>query len=369
MPSVSAFQKWTLAAALLASLAGCSRATPAPEDPPVPVRAQPVAFQGETRRLSYAGTVAPRRETTVAFRVGGKIIDRPIEVGSRVEPGGILARLDPEDLHLSAQAARAQLAGAEADVAQTRANLERYQRLNGSEVFTRATYDQRLAASTMAEARLDQVRNQLRLAENQLAYATVTADAAGVVTAVMAEAGQVVAPGQGVLKLARTDELEVVVAVPEHRLPDLHQTAGQTAGGTTVSLWAEPDRRYPARLREVSPGADPVTRTYTAKFTLIAPPSSVQLGMSATLHLEWGGERPVAALPLTALFQSGTVPALWVVDPAEGTLALRPVTVAGYRQDAVLIAGGVPEGTLVVTAGVHKLDAGRRVRLAAAPRP
>lgn len=365
MPSVSPFQKWTLAVVLLAALAGCSRATPAPEEPPVPVRAQPVAFQDEARRLSYAGTVAPRRETTVAFRVGGKIVDRPIEVGSRVEPGGVLARLDPEDLHLSAQAARAQLAGAEADVAQTRANLERYQRLNGSEVFTRAIYDQRLAASTMAEARLNQARNQVRLAENQLAYATVTADAAGVVTAVMAEAGQVVAPGQGVLKLARTDELEVVVAIPEHRLPELNQTAG----GTTVSLWAEPDRRYPARLREVSPGADPVTRTYTAKFTLIAPPASVQLGMSATLHLEWGGARPVAALPLTALFQSGTTPALWEVDPAEGTLALRPVTVAGYRQDAVLIAEGVSEGALVVTAGVHKLDAGRRVRLAGAPRP
>jgi RND family efflux transporter MFP subunit len=181
---------------------------------------------------------------------------------------------------------------------------------------------------------------------------------AGVVTAVLQEPGQVVAAGQGVVRVAATGALEVMVDLPEHRLAEVVR-----ADRVRWTLWADPDTPRPARLRELSPAADVQTRTFRARFALDEVPPYAQLGMTATLTVERAGEGPVAALPATAISQQGTGPAVWTVDPAAGSVRLVPVEVAGWRGDAVLIRGGVAEGASVVTAGVHKLDASRRVRV------
>ncbi|HYD99043.1 MAG TPA: efflux RND transporter periplasmic adaptor subunit [Alphaproteobacteria bacterium] len=350
---------------LLAALTACNEAQTKTEDPPRPVKAQPVVYEAGGESLVFAGTVAPRHEATMAFQVAGKVTARPVDLGAVVAPGTVLARLDPDDYQLGIRSAQAQVQAAEADLARTAADFDRYQRLQGSQVFVKATYDQRRAAADLARANLDRARSQLKIAENQLGYTTLKADAKGVVTAVLAEAGQVLAAGQPVARIARTDELEVAVAIPENRL-----AAVQAAGEATFTLWSQPDApRHRAVLREVSPSADPVTSTYNARFAFAEPLAAAQIGMTATLTVAKPAGQPVARLPLTAVFQQDGKPALWTVEPQTGVLTLRPVTVAGYLQDSVLIGGGVEAGQVVVTAGVHKLDSQQRVRILAEAAP
>jgi RND family efflux transporter MFP subunit len=285
---------------------------------------------------------------------------RPVDVGTRVEADTVVARLDPVDLDLSLRSAREAVAAAEATVRQARADLDRYEQLRASTVFNAAVFDQRLAAARSAEARLNQMRSDLALAENRVRYAVLTAGAAGVVTAVLQEPGQVVTAGQGVVRIAATGSMEVMVDLPEHRLAEVVR-----ADRVRWTLWADPDTSRMARLRELSPAADVQTRTFRARFALDDVPGFVQIGMTATLTVEKAGEGPVAALPSAAIFQQGTDPAVWTVEPGTGTLRLVPVEIAGWRGETVLLRGGPPDGATVVTAGVHKLDPSRRVRLLA----
>ncbi|WP_178133736.1 efflux RND transporter periplasmic adaptor subunit [Vineibacter terrae] len=327
---------------------------------PRPARVQAVAFRTETRRMTLAGVVTPRIETNLGFRVAGKIVAREVDVGARVSTGQVLARLDPNDLGLARDNAAAALVAAEAEDARARADLERYAGLRGSAAFVAQTYDQRLSTANAAKARLDQARAQLATAENNLGYAALVADAAGVVTGLSMEVGQVVSAGQQVARLARTEELEILVNIPEQRLGFVSE-----ATDVAFELWAQPGASFKARLRELAPAADPATRTYAARFALLERPPVTALGMTATLALERRSDERVAELPITAIFQQGAAPAVWVVDPATGAVALRPVTILRWRDDTALIAAGVSDGELVVTAGVHKLDAGQRVT----PRP
>jgi RND family efflux transporter MFP subunit len=348
-----------------AALTGCVETAESKQEEPIrPVRAEAVRYEPAVQPLVLAGTITPRQETSLAFRVAGKIIARPVDVGTRVHPGTVIAQLDGEDYRLQLRAVQWQIEAAEADLTKARADLARYEGIKSSPAFNAATYDQRRMAADTAGARLAQLRNQMKLAGNQVDYAVLRADDDGVVTAVSAQPGQTVAAGQVVVQVARLGEKEITVAVPEQRVAQI--TAG---GAMEVSVWALPDQRYRATLRELSPFADPAVRTYAARFTIPDADDAVRLGMTASLRVAPAANTPVAALPLTAVFQQGQAPALWVVDPATGRLALKPVEVAAYRADAVLIAAGVDEGDMVVTAGVHKLDATQRVRLLGAPRP
>ncbi len=165
------------------------------------------------------------------------------------------------------------------------------------------------------------------------------------------------AQGQGVMRVARTDELEIVVGVPEHRLKVIRENPA-----ATFELWSDPGRRHAARLRELSPSADPVTRTYAARFSVIDPPEFIGLGMTATLGFERPDAKPVAEVPLSAIFQRGTQPAVWVVNRDTGTVELRPVAIARWRDDTAAILSGVKDGELIATAGVHKLETGQKVK-------
>ncbi len=359
------FRTVIIAGPIALALTGCiETAADTPVQEPIrPVRAETIRYQIPPQALTLAGTVATRQETALAFRVAGKVVSRGVDVGQRVVAGQIIAELDAEDYRLQLRSVQSQVLAAEADLAKARSDLMRYEGIKQSPAFNAATYDQRRMSADMASARLSQLRNQLQLAQNQLGYAALRAEVAGVVTQAPVEAGQTVAAGQTIVKVARTADKEVVVAVPEQRIPDL-----RAAGTVSVSLWAVPDKRYEAKLRELSPTADPALRTFTARFAIENADDAVQLGMTATLQLAAGSPQPVAALPLSALFQKDGGPALWVVDPQTGVLTLKPVVVAAYHESAVLIASGVEAGEMVVTAGVHKLDEALRVRILGAAR-
>ena len=201
----------------------------------------------------------------------------------------------------------------------------------------------------------------MTLASNALSYAVLTADADGIVTAVSAEPGQVVAAGQPAVRVARTAEKEALVAIPEAKIQDVR------SGRPLLTLWAHPGRVWDVQLREVSPSADPATRTFAARYTIQSDKAGVDIGMTGTVAVAAASSRKIARLPLGALFNAGDGPAVWVVDRDAGTLSRRGVAVAGYDAASVLIADGLRDGEWVVAMGVHKLDAGQRVRVVAAP--
>jgi multidrug efflux pump subunit AcrA (membrane-fusion protein) len=288
-------------------------AAAAPESVVRPARVATINFRSHMHSLMLAGIVAPRIETTLGFRVAGKVIAREVDVGAIVQPGQLIARIDPTDYRLAVDNARAALASAEADYARAKADFERYQMLRGSASFMTQTLE--------------------------------------------AEVGQVLAQGQGMVKLARSDELEILVGVPEHRLKTVRD-----ASKVTFELWSDTGRKYAAKLRELSPSADPMTRTYPARFTVVDQPSFIGIGMTASLILARPDPELLAEVPLSAIFQQGKEPAVWVVDKATSTVSLRPVTISRWRDETALIASGVQTGDVVAAAGVHKLEPGQKIR-------
>lgn len=338
-------------------LAACGKEQEPPPEPRL-VSVVPVSFATTDGDVAYSGEVRARYETNLGFRVPGKIVSRDVEVGSVVRPGQTLARLDPEDQELNAQGARSQLEAAKSDFDQNKADLERYADLLQKRFISQAEYDRRLNAFNVAKARLDQAQAQLAVTENQAAYTTLVADNAGVVTAILAEVGQVVAAGQTVIQLARTGEKEIVIAVPENRLSEI---AG--ARDIAITLWADSGKTYRGRVREVSPAADPVTRTYAARITVVDADAAMRLGMTANVYLRGLSRAAVARLPATALFQDNGKAAVWLVDAASSQVKLVPVEIGEFIEDQVTILSGLKEGDRVVRAGVHKLFAGEKVRI------
>jgi RND family efflux transporter MFP subunit len=342
---------------LLPLLAACGdQATSATSKPERPVQVSHVAFQSEDAGREFVGVVRARYETDLGFRIAGKITARIVNVGDRVRAGDVIARLDPQDPQLQVESAQAELYAALSNLAQTASDELRFASLKSRGYATVADYERKKAAKDEAEGRLERAQRTLDLARNQLAYAELKAEADGVITATLAEPGQVVAIGQAVARLAHRGEMEAVVALPETWLGEAR------ASQATVRLWAGPERRFTARLRELSPQADPLTRTYAARFTIENPDDAVALGMTATVTLTHAADASVAKLPLSAILNRGTGPSVYVVDKSGG-LELRPVTVASFTADVALVTTGVNDGERVVTLGVQKLDAGQKVRV------
>jgi multidrug efflux system membrane fusion protein len=327
-----------------------------PEIPVRSVRVQEVRGNGAVAESSYTGVVRARYESDLAFRVGGKVVSRHVELGERVRAGQPLFRLDMEDYELALKAAEADLAAAEAEVEYVTAEDARRQRLGDRRVIPAAEVEKGRADRDMAVGRRDRAVKALALARNRLSYCTLAADADGVVTELPGEAGLVVVEGQPVARLARDGGLEAVVSLPENRV-DVARTAL-----ARVTLWSAPDVSLPAVLREVSPSADPLTRTYQARFALSGAGPGVELGMTATVYLTPADSTPGFVLPLSSLLRQSDRPAVWVVGREAGRPTLTPVEVREYRQESVVIAAGVKPGDLVVTAGVQKIDPGVVVR-------
>ncbi|HET9736147.1 MAG TPA: efflux RND transporter periplasmic adaptor subunit [Burkholderiales bacterium] len=345
-------------AVALALLAACGKEPETRPEEIRPVRVMKIGGAGDTaaRRIEYPGEVRPRYETRLAFRVGGKIVARHVEVGARVRPGQVLAELDAEDLMQAAASARAQVASVEAERDLAAADLKRYTDLRQKNFISQAEFDRRASAVTTADARLQAVRAQYRQAANQTAYTTLAADTAGVITALEAEAGQVVAPGQTVARLARPGEKEIAIAVPESQHEHIER-----ATGITVSLNAFPGKAWKGRLRELSPVADPVTRTYAARITMLEAKDDVELGMSARVIVTGGEAQAGRELPIAALYARGETPQVWLVN-ADHTVRLAPVTTRGMTAERVLVDSGLAPGDVVVIAGAQLLRPGQRVR-------
>jgi RND family efflux transporter MFP subunit len=342
--------------AFLPLLAACGdHAASATAKPERPVQVQRVAFENENATREFVGVVRARYETDLGFRVAGKIVSRVVNVGDRVQIGDVVARLDPQDLKLQFESAEAEFAAATSSLQQAASDLERYTTLKTGGWASIADFDRKKAAKDEAEGRLERAKRSLDLAHNQLDYSDLRADADGVITATLAEPGQVVAIGQPVVRLAHRGVKEAVVALPETWLTEAQNSKA------TVQLWSGPGRNFTARLRELSPQADAATRTYAARFTIDNPDDSVALGMTVTVTLSHSANVSVAKVPLGAILNRGTGPSVYVVDTS-GALELRPVKVAAFTEDTALVTSGVSNGDRIVRLGVQKLDAGERVR-------
>jgi RND family efflux transporter MFP subunit len=346
-----------LSLALVAvALGGCDETVAQKAAPTRPVLVATVHYEAESPERSFVGTIRPRIETDMGFRVPGKVAKRLVEVGQTVDVGQPLATLDEVDLKLQAEQAEAELRAATGVLAQAAAAETRAKELRAKGWATDAQLDQAKAAADEARSRLNRAQRSVELTNNSLSYATLLADTRGVVTATLIDAGQVVAAGQTAVRVARFAEKEAVVAIPETLV------ARAKEGVATVSLWSEPNKKYAAKLREIAPAADPATRTYLAKFSLPGAGDSVSLGMTATLTLCDPATTRVARLPLSALFSEGGDPSLYTVDD-KGDVTLKPVAVKSYDSDNVVITGGVDEGAKVVVLGVQKLDPAQKVRV------
>jgi len=342
--------------ALAPALAACNDAATSATAPPArPVQVQRVTFAPADESREFAGVVRARYETDLGFRVAGKIVARLVNVGDRVRAGDVVARLDPRDLQLQVESADAELTAATSNLAQAAADELRYQNLRTRGYAAVADYERKKAAKDEAEGRMERAQRALDLAHNQLAYTDLKADADGVITATLAEAGQVVAIGQAVARLAHRGEMEAVVALPETRLSEARQS------DASVRLWSDPNRRFSARLRELSPQADAATRTYAARFTIENPDDTVALGMTATVVLSRPADTMIAKVPLAAILNRGTGPTVFRVDD-RGMLERRTVTVSSFNEVAALITSGIEDGDEIVTLGVQMLEAGQKVR-------
>jgi RND family efflux transporter MFP subunit len=347
---------------LLILLPACGdKVVPLPQPPRVVLLHQ-VHLGAGANQAVYSGEVRPRHEAALGFRVGGKLIERRVDVGDRVAAGQVLARLDVADLAQAQQGVEAQLAAAQADLGLARAEAERYRSLFAQKFISQSALDVKEVALKGAEEKWRAATAQRAIARNQTGYAQLASDQAGVVSGVLAEVGQVLAAGQAVVKVARTDEKEVLIALPENRVAEL-----AAAGDVVVTLWAAPDKRYRGRVREVSPQADPLTRTYAARVAILDADAGVRLGMTARVDLGAGGKtgKPGTAtmIPAGSVFQQGKRAAVWVIGD-DSRVHLRPVDVTAWRDDGVAISSGLAEGERIVAAGAHKLAEGEAVRLA-----
>lgn len=346
----------------LASLTACSKPAP-PEEPIRAVKVLTVGVNNFSSGYEFAGEVKAQVESRLSFRVGGKIIKRQAELGQRVAVGQVLAQLDPQDYKLAADAARAQLQVAATNRDLAAADFKRYAALKEQNFISGAELERRDSVLKAAQAQVDQARSQLAVQGNQTTYAVLKADVAGVVTAIEAEPGQVVAAGTPVVRIAADGPRDVVFAVPEDKVASIKQGMAVKVRG-----WAQDAQAalLPAEVREVSASADPATRTYQVKLALSGTATPPPLGATVYVLPEGlGGVQgmPVIKLPTSALRQDGQASAVWLLDKASMTIKSQTVQIATADGNDAVIAAGLQPGMLVVSSGVHVLSPGQKVTI------
>jgi membrane fusion protein, multidrug efflux system len=341
--------------------AGCGGSTEPPHEEVRPVRSTVVGMRPGSVGATYSGEVLARYESKLGFQTSGKVVARLVEVGSHVKRGQPLMQLDPAQEILHASAAEAEVDAARSRVAQNRVDLQRTEQLMERQFASQAELDQQRLALTQAESQLRSALAQQQIKLNQRGYTTLVADRDGVVTALGAEAGQVVSPGQAVATVAADGEREVLVSIPESRVDELRH-----AHALQVSVWALQGRTYTGRLRELAPDTDSVTRTYSARIAVPDADAALMLGMTASVFAPDVDGTSAIRVPLTALLHQGGKPQVWIVDGASSKVTARPVTLGSAQGDSVVVTQGLSSGETVVTAGVHMLHAGQKVKTAGA---
>jgi membrane fusion protein, multidrug efflux system len=322
-----------------------------------PVRTTVVGTGQYGDNVTYTGEIRARHESDLGFQVAGKLIARPAEVGATVTAGALLAQLDPTDEKVALDSAQSVITAAQAELARATSEEASYRNLLERGLTTRTTYIAQQTATKTAESRVQQATADLDLRRRQLNYTTLHADRAGVITRVSADVGAVLAEGQAVVTFAEPSELDVVFDVADTQV-DLIRNVKEV----TVALLSARDEHLVAEVREIAPSADPVTRTYRVKCTLPRQPPGWRLGLNAVVTLADGHTAQGIRIPSTALYEKDRASAVWIVK-VDQTTELRPIVVARYDTDSVEVASGLRGGERIVTAGVHKLLAGQKVRL------
>jgi RND family efflux transporter MFP subunit len=354
-PLVRSAAGLALCAALL--LAACQRAVEAPAPEIRPVRVTTIAMRDAAGKVQLTGTVQAQTEVDESFRVDGRLIERTVNVGDTVKAGQLLARLDPQNEESGLQAARAQLVAARAQLVEARNNFVRMRDLVAEDAVSRSTFDQAQALQTTAESQVEAVQSNVRLAENRLSYTRLFATAAGVVTAVGPDPGEVVSAGRMVVQVAREGARDAVFGVSAQikdmapKNPDI-----------TIALTADPTVTAAGRVREVAPRADPITGTFEVRVKLLNPPAALRLGSTVTASMRTPAATGID-IPASALVRADGKAAVWVVDPKAFTVSMRTVEVRAQDTERIQVGDGLKPGDVVVTAGVHALRPGQKVRL------
>jgi len=342
--------------ALAALAAGCSRPLEVAHEEVRPVRSMVVGTRTGSVGATWSGEIQARYESRLGFQASGRIVARLVEVGSAVRRGQPLMRLDPAQETLHVVAAGADVDAAQSRVAQNRIDLQRTEALLARNFASPAEVEQQRLALAQSESQLKSALAQQQIKLNQRGYTTLSADRDGVVTALHAEAGQVVSPGQAVVTLAADGEREVVVSIAESRVDELKR-----AKALQVSVWAQPGKRYAGTLRELAPDTDSVTRTYSARITVRQPDAALRLGMTASVSAADVEGASALRLPLSAIYNQDGQPLVWVIDGRTAQVTTRVVKLGAVHDDQVVVAAGLVAGETVVTAGVHMLHAGQKV--------
>lgn len=310
---------------------------------------------GATSQRTFSGTLQARYQSLLGFRVAGKIIERHVEVGDRVAKGQVLFRLDPTDFDLQIQVAESDLEAAKSQLIQNEAEERRLAELRLTRSTSQSDYELALAARDTARARLRAAENRWMMAKNQRDYAELAADQDGLVTKIMVEVGQVVSPGQPLVHWVQGSDLEAVVSIPESLQRMLDQR------NATIRFWSRPDLTVRGLLREISPVADPLSRTYDARFTLIDPPRDLALGLTATVVIDQA-ETDAILIPMGSIAQSDTDPIVWRIAK-DGSVEPVVVEILKYGPQRAWIRGPLTPGDQIVSAGVQRIDTQCRVRV------
>jgi len=343
--------------ALVFSAAGCTRETTAEAPPPRPVRTVIAEKRDLGQSVVLTGQILAEKESSLAFRIGGRIIERVADVGHRVEPDQVLAKLDPQNELNALRSARAALSTAQSRLEKDANQFHRQETLLERGFTTRVLFDQAQQAYRAAQAAVDDAKAQLEIAEDRAGYTQLKANVAGTITARGAEAGEVVQAGQMVFQVARDVGWDAVFDVPGQVI-----RSAPPDPEIVIALTDDPSVTTKGRVRQVDPQADPVTRTFKVRVSVNNPPSAMRLGATVTGRMDTPSGQAIT-VPASALTALDRNPAVWVVDPANLTVALKPVEVLRFDPGSAIISGGLDGGELVVTAGVQALHPGQKVRL------
>ncbi len=338
-------------------LSACQRESETPAPEVRPVRTVTIAKRDSGKAVTYIGRIEAETETRLAFRIAGRMIERPVNLGDEVKPGQVLAELEPQDELNALRSAQAAVVAAEAQFTQAKSNFDRQQSLLPGGATPRARYEQAKQELETSRSQIVIAEAQLKAAEDRVSYTRLTADSEGIVTGVGARAGEVVQAGQMIVRVARSDGRDAVFDVPGQLL-----RSAPSDPEILVNLTDDPTVTAHGRVREVAPEADPVTRTFEVKVGLIDAPPAMRLGVTVTGRLEIAST-PTIEIPATALTRANQQPAVWVVDPSSHTVSIRMVEVQRFDQAYVAISQGLDTGDIVVTAGVQALHPGQKVRL------
>lgn len=331
--------------------------TLAPNGTQLVVRAFTIESDSQLQGSSngFTGTLEPRYQSQLGFRVAGKIASRRVEVGDRVRAGDILFRLDPTDYDLQLRVSESELASARSTVAQADAEEKRLRKLRSSASISQSEYDLALASRDVAAAKVESAEKRLELAKNQREYCDLVADADGLIVSISGEAGQVVNIGQSIALVTKGTELEAVVNIPENRVSDIKALSSR------IRFWSHPDLEIPSELRELSPIADPISRMYAAKFRLLSDSPLLTIGMTATVHLS-AYEATGFCIPITSITSQGDRASVWKIEES-GKVTACPIEVVQYRDNTVIVRGPLRAGDKIVSAGVQRVDENVSVRI------